>query len=295
MTLERPGEEPGGLRKLATPAIAVTLLIAVGGTWFVMQRSNAKPVEAAPLTLQLSPADVSLVERRELTRVLSLSGSLQPVLQSTVKSKVSGAVQKLFVREGERVKQGQVLAEIDTVDPIAKLDSQVAAYEEARAKWRMAGKNRDNSVALLKQNFISQNAVDTTDSTYWAAEASMRAADAQVRLARNALADAVIRAPLSGIVAKKMINAGEKVAPDSPLLSIVDLTQMEIEALAPSSEVPRVRVGQIARIRVDGFGERTFAGRLERVNPITEQGSRSMTLYFSVVNTDGALKGGMFA
>jgi multidrug efflux pump subunit AcrA (membrane-fusion protein) len=276
MTSVRSEEGQRRLRRVVTPAIAVALLVAVGGTWFAMQGSNAKAVEkpAAPVTLQLSPADVTLVERKELARVIPLSGSLQPLLQSTVKSKVSGEVQKVFVREGERVSQGQVLAQIDTADIKARLDSQIAALEEARAKWQIAAKNRDNNLALLKQNFISQNAFDTTESTYKASEASVRSAEAQVRLARNALEDAMVH---------------------SPLLSIVDLAQMEIEAPVPASEVPRVRVGQVASFRVDGFGERTFVGRVERINPVTEQGSRSITLYLSVPNAEGLLKGGMFA
>jgi RND family efflux transporter MFP subunit len=70
---------------------------------------------------------------------------------------------------------------------------------------------------------------------------------------------------------------------------------MEIEAPAAAAEIPSVKVGQIASFKVDGFGERVFEGRIERINPITEQGSRSITLYLSVANRDGVLKGGMFA
>jgi membrane fusion protein, multidrug efflux system len=70
---------------------------------------------------------------------------------------------------------------------------------------------------------------------------------------------------------------------------------MEIEAPAPASEIPGVKVGQVASFSVDGFGERVFEGRVERINPVTEQGSRSITLYLSVANRDGVLKGGMFA
>jgi membrane fusion protein, multidrug efflux system len=70
---------------------------------------------------------------------------------------------------------------------------------------------------------------------------------------------------------------------------------MEIEAPAPASEIPGVKVGQIAQFRVDGFGERKFEGRVERINPAADLGSRSITLYLAVANRDGALKGGMFA
>src|SRR6185369_12833704 len=107
--------------------------------------------------------------------------------------------------------------------------------------------------------------------------------------------DAVVRAPIVGIVSRRMVNAGEKVGIDAPMFTVVDLAKMEIEAPAPASEIPSVKVGQVAQFRVDGFGERVFDGRIERINPSAEQGSRSITLYVSVANRDGALKGGMFA
>jgi len=95
-------------------------------------------------------------------------------------------------------------------------------------------------------------------------------------------------APIAGVVAKKMVNAGEKVGVDGALVSIVDLARMEIEAPAPASEIPAIRIGRPRRSGWDGFGERAFTGRLERINPTTEPGSRSITLYLSVDNRDGS-------
>lgn len=284
-----------GWVKLTVAGISAALII---GSLVAWRASSAKKEEKKPdaeIVLEFAPADLITVENRELSRTLPFSGSLSPVIQSTVKSKVSGEVRQVLAREGERVTQGQVLAQIDTSDLQARLDAQVAALEEAKAKWSIADKNRESNLKLLKQNFISQNAFDTTNSTLEASAASVRSAEAQVRLARNAMQDAVVRAPISGILARKMVNGGEKVGPDSPMFTVVDLARMEIEAPAPASEIPSVQVGQVATFKVDGFGERVFEGRVERINPVTEQGSRSITLYLSVVNRDGALKGGMFA
>jgi RND family efflux transporter MFP subunit len=79
------------------------------------------------------------------------------------------------------------------------------------------------------------------------------------------------------------------------VFTIVDLAKMELDAPAPTSEIPSVKVGQTARFRVDGFGDREFTGTVWRINPVAEQGSRSIMVYFTVPNVDGALKGGMFA
>ena len=277
--------------------LAVISVAVVAGSLVAWRASSAKKEDKKPVevTLEFSPADITSVEQRSLTRTLPFSGSLSPLVQSTVKSKVSGDVQRVLAREGETVSRGQVLAQIDTFDLNARLDTQLAALEEAKAKWSIADKNRESNLKLLKQNFISQNAFDTTHSTLEASAASVRSAEAQVRLAKNAMQDAVIRAPINGILARRMVNGGEKVGPDSPMFTVVDLSRMEIEAPAAASEIPSVKVGQIATFKVDGFGERVFEGRVERINPITEQGSRSITLYLSVANRDGVLKGGMFA
>jgi RND family efflux transporter MFP subunit len=245
--------------------------------------------------LEFTAADIAHVQKRELARSIPFSGSLAPLVQTTVKSRVSGEVSKVLVREGESVAQGQLLAQIETADLQSRLDAQVATLEEARAKLDLAQKNRENNKALLNQKFISQNAFDTTHSTYEAAAAAVRSSDAQLRIAKKAMDDATVRAPFAGIVARKMANVGEKVGVDSALFALVDLARMEIEAPAPAAEIPAIKPGQPVSFRVDGFGERAFEGRIERINPTAEPGSRAITLYISVANRDGVLKGGMFA
>ena len=284
-------------RKMAKPAMAIALVLVAGSLigFRVSSARKDEPAKAATPVLEFTPSDVAIVELRSLARTIPISGSVAPVAQSTVRSKVPGEVRRVLVREGEKVTRGQLLAEIDTSDLQARLDAQVAALEEAKAKAGLADKNRANGLKLLKQGFISQNAFDTTQSAFEAAAASAKSAEAQVRLARNATQDAIVRAPIEGVVAKKMVNPGEKVGVDGALFTIVDLAKMEIEAPVPAAEIPGIRVGQVATLRVDGFGNRDFAARMERINPTTEQSSRAITVYLSVSNRDGALRGGMFA
>ena len=276
------------------------ILLATAATVVAMRSSDAKSAaeskkNEAPVTLEFNSTDIALVEVKSLTRTISISGSLMPVIQSVVKSTVAGEILKLAIREGEGVKQGDVIAEIATTDLRSRLDAARADQEERRARLTVAMTNRNTNQALLKQNFISKNAFDQTQGTFEAAEAAVRWADAQVTLARKALADAVVRAPISGRVAKRMVNAGERVSPESPIVSIVDLSHLELEVTIPSSEVPEIRIGQTVQFKVDGFGERRFEGRVDRVNPVTEAASRSIKLFVAVPNTDSSLKGGMFA
>lgn len=289
---------PLAQKRFFKPALIALALLFAAGSLVGLRATQAKKEERKPdasVVLEFTPSDVATVELLELARTISFSGSLSPVVQTTVKARVPGNIDRVFVREGESVAVGQMLAQIETADLRSRLDAQEAALEEARARLSIAEKNRENGRQLLRQNFISQNAFDTTHSTYEASAASMRSAEAQLRIARKAMEDAGVRAPFAGIVARKMVNAGEKVGIDSPLFALVDLGSMEIEAPAPAAEIPSVKPGQAASFRVDGFGERVFSGRVERINPTADAGSRSITLYISVANNDGALRGGMFA
>jgi membrane fusion protein, multidrug efflux system len=116
-----------------------------------------------------------------------------------------------------------------------------------------------------------------------------------VRLAQSAVRDATVVSPLSGIVAKRHVQPGEKVAFEAPIFTVVDLHELELAALVPSSDVPEIRIGMPVELAVDGFGERRFSGRIERINPATEPGTRAIHVYVGIANRDATLKSGMFA
>jgi RND family efflux transporter MFP subunit len=290
-------------RRWRKPAIALAVALLAGAGWAVMQAqdtpaaASAGPAKdaAKPTVYELSPRDLATIATGELGVKLPLSGSLSPLEQATVKSKVSGVVEATTVREGMDVAAGQVIARLDANEQRARVAQQQAALDEANARLSLAKKNRANSEALLKQNYISQSSYDATHNSVELAQATVDAARAQLELARIALADSVIRAPLAGVVSKRHVQAGEKVSPDMPVMAIVNLRQLTLDAQVPASDIPRVKVGQEVRFKVDGFDGREFAGKVARINPATEPGSRAMLVYISVDNADGVLRAGMFA
>lgn len=279
--------------------VIVLLLVVLGGLWLARRSAAPPPAKsegaAVEAPLELAPADVARVAMMPLARSLPLSGSVQPVTQTTIKSKVSGEVLRLVVREGEAVKRGMVMAQIDTRNAGPTRDNAAAALEKSRADLAIAKLNYENSAKLLEQKFVSQNAVDSAKAVYDAAIASEKSAAANLRLAAVALEDTAVTAPFDGVVSKRLVEVGEKVSPDTAMFSLVDLSQMELDAPAPTADIPQVKLGQTARFHVDGFGDRAFTGTVWRINPVAESGSRSIMIYLSVPNADGALKGGMFA
>jgi RND family efflux transporter MFP subunit len=281
-------------------ALIAALVAVVAGVivWVALREPAAAPpagAEAQSKTIELAAVDVETVAMQTLSRSLPLSGSMSPIVQATLKSKVGGEVELVPLREGQEVREGEVLARIDTRNLQAQYDRQLAAVERARADLQLATLNRDKNRTLLESHYISQNTYEATESAYAGMVANVKLAEADARLAKISLDDAVVRAPFAGTVAKRHVQPGEKVSPDSSIVTLVDLRQMVLEAAVPAGDIPAVSIGQRARFKVGGFGARDFDGEVQRINPITADGSRAITIYIAVSNPNQALKGGMFA
>lgn len=274
------------------------LLIAgalAGSVALRASRSGAAAAETeTPPPLEFAAADLAFVEPAALTRWLPVSGTLRPVNQTTVKAKVSGEIRQVTVREGDSVKAGQLIVRFDAADLDAKLAERIGALEASRAQFALAEKTREQNRLLLKQKFISQTAYDAAESNLSVTQGTLKSNEAQVQLARIALRDALVAAPLSGIVAKRHVEPGEKVPFDAPLVTIVDLKEMELQAMVPANDIPELAIGMKVTLSIDGFGDRRFTGTIERINPTTEAGTRAILVFVHIPNADGALRGGMF-
>ncbi len=290
--------QPVPRRRWVKLTLATLTLILIVGSIVAVRASSARKDDKKPnasKTFEFSDADIARLSPREFGQSIPVSGSLRPVVQAMVRSKVPGEVSRVLVREGERVRAGDVLIALDARDLKAQLDSALGSVAEARARLDLAKKNEENNRQLLAKGFISQNAFDSVANSVSVTSANVLTTEGQAAIARKALNDATIRAPFSGIIAKRAVNIGEKVSNDSPVAQIVDLSLMELEAMVPVAEIPAVHIGQEIAFKVDGFGTRTFKGKVERINPSADAGSRAISVFVSIANADGALKGGMFA
>lgn len=296
---------PSNLRRSLRWSVPLVALLAIGGGGAMWMKSKdaaaasekvaAKEKEKKTEIYELAPNDVTLVNARELSVYLPVSGSLTPLNQATVKSKVAAEVRESLVPEGVAVQRGQIIMRLDTADLQARLQTQVAAEEEARARLALARKTHESNSKLLHQNYISQNAFDTAQNSLELALAGVKSAESMTSIARRALEDSVVRAPIDGVISKRFAQPGEKVAQDVPLFSIVSLDQLILEAQVPTGDIPRVKVGQDVAFDVEGFNGRSFGGKVVRINPVAELGSRTMTVYIASDNKEHLLKGGMFA
>jgi RND family efflux transporter MFP subunit len=276
------------------------LAIAVLGA-FVARAIAARKAEQvrvattvpAAVSLDLAPDDVVVASPVELLRTLDVSGALKAVDTAVVKARVAAEVTELGVRAGDTVKAGQLLGRLDTTEYTWRLRQAEQQAANARSQFDIATRSLENNRALVDQGFISRNALDTSISNASGAEASLRAAQAAAELARKAMRDAEIRAPISGIVSQRLVQPGERVPVDARLLEIVDLSRVELEAAVTPEDVGSVRIGAAASLRVDGLAEPVTA-RVVRINPSTEPGTRAVMTYLALEPHAG-LRQGLFA
>ena len=290
------------LRRFVLPVLLVAALGAGGVVWKARTAGEAAAVPAvqAPLPpserpVELAAVEVTRVAPRRLTETVRLSGSVEPLEQSVIKSEVAARLVEVPVREGQSVRKGEVLARFDTAELTAKLNEKLSNLEGAKAQLVLAEKTRAKNLALRQKDIVAETNLDQAQSTFRFQQATVAALEAQVELARKALRDAVVVSPIDGTVAERAINPGENLALNTKMFSVVDLSRVEVEATVPADDVARLKPGQVVRLRVEGFGERDFVGRIARINPVARAGTRAIPVYVSLDNADGALRGGMFA
>jgi RND family efflux transporter MFP subunit len=216
------------------------------------------------------------------------------VNQTIVKAKVPGELRELQVREGDTVRQGQMLGRIDLAEFQARLAERQAQLVAAESQVSQARRTLDNTTALKERNFISQSALDAARSGWEVSVGNRDAAAAQLALARKVMGDTMLVAPISGVVAERFAQPGEKLPIDGRILSIVDLSRMEIEAPVPAAEIGSVRIGQSITLKVEGVSQAQI-GKIVRIAPATQAGTRSVPVYIAMENRDPSVRAGLFA
>lgn len=276
--------------------LTVAVLVAGVAGWMKQQKTANKATpsaKSASSVIELSPTDVIQVTKMDMLVGLPISGTLKASQTAMVKARVVGELMDLVVREGDSVKAGQVVARIDPTDYQARERQARLQADAAASQVAIAQKQFDNNKALVEQGFISQTALQNSTASLNGAKATYLAAIAALDVARKALDDATVRAPISGQIAQRLAQPGERMPLDGRIVEIVNLSQLELEAALPASEASQIRVGMKALLKVEGMEEAITANVL-RINPSAQAGSRSVLVYLGITGQEG-LRQGLFA
>ena len=267
---------------IAFVVLAGLLTLGFQKGWIGKRATQSSSLKTnGPVSIELSDGDIAIAQKMTMTQGLPVSGTLKAVRSAMVKARVAGELVLLEVREGDAVKMGQIVARVDNTEYLARQSQNKQQAEAARAQVEVAQRQFDNNNALVNQGFISKTALDTSISNLNGAKASYQAALSTLDVATKALDDSVLKAPLNGFVSQRFAQPGERVAPEARIIEIVDLSQLELEATLTSAQAMNVKLGQIAKLNVEGTHEEVSA-KVLRINPSTQTGSRSVLIYLGL-------------
>jgi RND family efflux transporter MFP subunit len=324
----RCGRRSDRLSRLGLLALSLALAGFVGSSGCSKDTAQARDREH-----DARPVKVEPVRQETVPRSVDVVGTLAAVDQVTISSEADGKVHRILADLGDRVSAGQVLIQLDSEKQQYTYQQQQAALARALAQYGapdpqhlpdvektpevqkasadllQATQASDRATELFKRTLISQQALDDAQATlqsrrasYTASlqnarnlRASIQASEATMKLAGRQLKDTDIRAPFDGFVEKRLVNLGELVKVQVPVMTVVRLDPLKVVAEIPEKMAPWITEGQPVALRVDAYPDRTFTGKVSRISPGVNTATRAFPFEALVPNNDTVLKPGTFA
>lgn len=258
---------------------------------------GCKPKAETRKEAAVARVHVDTVEVREqpMPKSLALTGTLRGQRQTDLAANAMGRVMETFVERGMEVKKGDLLAKLDV--RAAALTAQEAAAQAALARTARdtAKRECERYQSLLAQGAISQAEYDRISDQCQSSPLSLQAAQARAQSAAQVVGDGQIRAPFSGIVAERFVEAGQYVRQDTKVVSLVSVDVLRLELTVPEAHLAAVKPGGALTFTVPAFPGRTFAGTVKYVGATVRETTRDLVAEAEVDNADRALRPGMFA
>jgi membrane fusion protein (multidrug efflux system) len=240
----------------------------------------------------LGATDVFKVTKGPVEATIAVSGDLRAFENATVRTRIDGVIDRVYVREGQAVSSGALLAKFESSEQEATLRSAEADVAAARSDAETSIWNAQQSKDLFKVGAIAEKDLRLAEQAADASKARLAASEARERTAANGVRDTKITAPFAGSIEKRLVQDGENTPRGTQLFTMVRTTTLELAGSVPARNADDVKPGQVVRFSSDG---RLFTGKVSRVSPTIDPASRSVAVYVTVPNPKGLLKGNSFA
>jgi RND family efflux transporter MFP subunit len=294
------------MRKRLVIGVAVVVL-AIGAGFAIKAGKGAAAVPASAalaavppdaaaseVALDFTPAEASKPLTLALPQLVEFSGALVAPNTAIVRAKATGTLLALDVQEGQRVKAGDPIGRIDIGDLASRVAERNANLAAVKVALAQARRTHESNVDLANDKFISPLALENSKSQLDSATAQVAAAEATLDSAKIALRDASLVAPISGIVSKRFVVAGEKVSAEQQVVTIVDLRMLELAGTVGTQEVGRLSPGMPVTLKIEGV-DKPLDGKLARIAPAAEPGTRSIGVVVQLQNPKETMRAGQYA
>lgn len=282
--------------------IALSVVLCATTTAFVgCGNSSADPAASATAktaanaktrTVAVSPSDIATIHVGSLSDGVPITGLLRPLESVDVHARIDGDLTGVFVREGQHVTKGQLLAQFEAVTQQSSAASARAGQAAAKADLLQAEWNLKQSGDLFHAGAISEADYRASQQAVDAARARLAATDASVAAANIVERDTRVVAPMTGVIDKRLVDMGEHLSSGSPMFTLVRSQTLELAATVPERRAAAIKIGQKVSFSAQGLD---FIGKVARVSPTIDPNTRAITVYVDVDNSNGALKANSLA
>jgi membrane fusion protein (multidrug efflux system) len=276
-----------------THSRAIAAVLAFGASVVVFGCSDQ--AGAPDRSVSAPPVMVARVLVRDVVDRITATGQLVAKAEATIAAQIPGQVTSIAVEEGDAVDAGQILLEIDPQRRELEMASAEAHLAEASAQVVETWRAMDRIQSLNKRDAASRSRLDEARTALTLAHSRKTASEARLGLARRAVADASVRTPFSGLVARRTVSAGEYLSVGLPLFEIVTLDPIEAEFTVAEVDSGLVRLGQNVEVTLAPFPDERFAAAVTMVSPTIDPVTRTLRIKAELSNTEGRLRPGLFA
>jgi membrane fusion protein (multidrug efflux system) len=287
-SIESVRRTSGGAGRIAVALAALALVSGCGG-------SGAESDNETAAQILVTGANIATVELQRLESGVSFTGELVPSEVVDVIARFDGDLQAVLVREGQHVRKDQPLARYKPHELREALQAARASVQAAEADVAAAESAQRRARRLLDAGAAAPAALESAEAQLKAAQARRQSAQARLAVAEEDAAKLDVPSPIEGSVSRTYVHAGDRTAVGDKLMTLVDTRVLELEATVPSEALASVQPGTRIEFGVDAFPGERFSGRVDRLNPTTDPGTRQVRVYTRVPNPDGRLVGGLFA
>jgi RND family efflux transporter MFP subunit len=281
--------------------LIVGLVAAVALAAAVSCSKTGDQAAALADTFGAAPVKVFKVRRERITEKITYTGTLEALTKINITPEVGGKIARIHVQEGDRVAQGQLLAELETESIRLQLRQAEAGVAVAEASRADALRNKERMDRLIKENAVSEMQREKVQLAYDAAAAQLEQARAGLNLARHALNVSIMKAPFAGVVASKNAEVGDVINPmmggysgASGVLTLMDYSKIKIAVAISSEDIGRIRKGQEAVLHVGAIPGRDFRGAVRVVNLTADPLNKKFGVEVVIDNPDAVLRPGTF-
>jgi RND family efflux transporter MFP subunit len=253
------------------------------------------PVTAEAPPIKLAPEDFLIAARGELQTGPRISGTLEASVRAVVRAETSGSVVAIGPELGQAVKKGDLLARIEAKALGDVTTSARSGVTSAQAQYELALREVQRTEAMVKGGALAARELDRAKSQLTAAEAAVTQARAQLASSQSQLGDATVRSPVTGVVARRSVGAGDVVAPGAALYEVIDPSTMRLDASVASDDLAAISPGKAVEFSVRGYPGQKFTGAIARVAPAADPVTRQIQVLVDIPNPGGKLVAGLYA